>query len=169
MVADSQPIHQPPQTIRTVGRRLQSNAVTPARIMTQTIAHQMLYAQSEFCRRLTALIVLVVRIPVSKPRDRTSYKRGFDDLRVTVRHSRTASSRPTRPARSVRPFGQRVGGLVIHARVVERTNPPTPAATKATLDRRTARPQKFLLSGPIVALPGRLPYGRSGGSARHPP
>jgi hypothetical protein len=44
MVADSQPIHPRPQTIRTVGRRLQSNAVTPARITTQTNAHPMLYA-----------------------------------------------------------------------------------------------------------------------------
>jgi len=32
----------------------------------------------------------------------------------------------------------------IHAPVVERTNAPTPAATQATLDGRTALAQKFL-------------------------
>jgi hypothetical protein len=52
--------------------------------------------------------------------------------------------------------------------VVERTNQPTPAATQATLDGRSAPPQKFLLSDPIVALPSRLPLGAREGRPTTP-
>jgi hypothetical protein len=61
----------------------------------------------------------------------------------------------------------RVGGLVIYAPVVERTNPPTPAATQATLIAEPHSPKKFLKV--IQSLLYRVGCpGRSGGSARYP-
>jgi len=45
------------------------------------------------------------------------------------------------------PFGQCCGARTIHAPAVERTNPPTPAATQVTLDRRTGINRALLGSG----------------------
>ena len=55
-----------------------------------------------------------------------------------------------RPGRNGWPRGQRTGGRTIHCRVVERTSSPTPAATQATLDRRT-----HTCAAPVDAPNGR--------------
>jgi hypothetical protein len=63
--------------------------------------------------------------------------------------------------------GQCWGARTIHPPVVERTNPPTPAATQFTLDRRNRTPKNFWeLIQSLLYRVGCL--WASGGSARHP-